>query len=85
MAGSTAEVARTVGEEITRSGLQINVLPIHSSFLQAPPHGDALAYDWRLMQPRAIKHSTSVSRRVSAAAEDKSFLAVKGVRSLTSI
>lgn len=45
MAGSTAGVARTVGEEITRSGLQINVLPIHSSFLQAPPHGDALAYD----------------------------------------
>jgi menaquinone-dependent protoporphyrinogen oxidase len=28
MAGSTAEVAKAVGEEITKSGLQVDVLPI---------------------------------------------------------
>jgi len=29
MAGSTAEVAQAVGEEIARSGLQVDVLPLH--------------------------------------------------------
>jgi menaquinone-dependent protoporphyrinogen IX oxidase len=28
MAGSTAEVARAVGEEIARGGLQVDVLPL---------------------------------------------------------
>jgi menaquinone-dependent protoporphyrinogen oxidase len=71
MAGSTAEVARAIGDEIAKSGLQVDVLPLEQvkdvSAYDGVVVGGPMILGWHRAAIRFLKRNRAALRRVPLA------------------